>query len=177
LNQFTYQLAGKGDVIISDVVKVPNKKNFQFDFSPTLAMIPKANVIVYYITEDGEIISDNLKIEFANELKNFVDIQVSKQQVKPGEDLDISVSSNPNSFVGLLGVDQSVLLLKKGNDIEKSTVFDELERYNKVDKHNNEWNRNFDQSNFRDFDSSEAVIITNAKKQHGEKGDIFLARF
>lgn len=94
-----------------------------------------------------------------------VDIKLSTDQAKPGEQLEISVSSKPNSFVGLLGVDQSVLLLKKGNDIEPSTVFEELDKYNEVTKYNYEWYRDYDWRSYSDFQSSEAVIITNAKKE------------
>jgi CD109 antigen len=147
---------------------IPNKKSFQFEFMPTLEMVPKASVIVFYITDDGEIISDSLKIEFGNELRNFVDVDLSKDQTKPGEELEICVSSKPNSYVGLLGVDQSVLLLKKGNDIDKSTVFEELGKYNEVIKHNYEWSRDYDYTFYNDFKSSEAVIITNADKQYGK---------
>lgn len=81
----------------------------------------------------------------------------------------MSVSSRPNSFVGLLGVDQSVLLLKKGNDIEKSIVFDELGKYNFVDKYNHDWSQSYDPRFYTAFQSSEAVIITNANKQYGQK--------
>lgn len=35
-------------------------------------MVPKAMVIVYYIRDDGEIVSDQLKIELGDELQNFV---------------------------------------------------------------------------------------------------------
>lgn len=35
-------------------------------------MVPNARVIIYYIRPDGEIISDTLKIEFGDELQNFV---------------------------------------------------------------------------------------------------------
>lgn len=72
LSQLNYQVVGKGDVVKSERVQVPNAKDFQFEFKPSLAMIPKTNVIVYYITADGEIISDRVEIEFGNELKNFV---------------------------------------------------------------------------------------------------------
>lgn len=72
LSQLTYQVVGKGDVIVSEVVKVPNTKKFQFEFTPTLAMVPKSNVIVFYIRENGEIVSDSTKIEFENELPNSV---------------------------------------------------------------------------------------------------------
>jgi hypothetical protein len=60
------------------------------------------------------------------------------------------------------------LLLKKGNDIEKSTVFDELEDYNKVNKYNYEWFGGYEYETYSDFQSSEAVVITNAKKEHGK---------
>lgn len=32
-------------------------------------------------------------------------------------DVELTVETKPNSYVGILGVDQSVLLLKSGNDI------------------------------------------------------------
>jgi hypothetical protein len=43
-----------------------------------------------------------------------VKLELSTLQAGPGQNLDITINTNPNSFVGLLGVDQSVLLLKKG---------------------------------------------------------------
>lgn len=91
-------------------------------------------------------------------------MELSTNQTKPGEDLKITVNTKPNSYVGLLGVDQSVLLLKKGNDLEKSTVFEELGKYNEKTK----WERRWYSNNYRtfsDFDSSGAVIITNAKDE------------
>lgn len=45
--------------------------------------------------------------------------------------MDITIISKPNSYVGLLGVDQSVLLLRKGNDLDKSQIFNELAEYSR----------------------------------------------
>lgn len=39
-------------------------------------MVPKASLIVYYIRPDGEIVSDQLKIEFGDELQNFVSVLI-----------------------------------------------------------------------------------------------------
>lgn len=72
LSELTYQVVAKGDVLLSDTVSVPSEKHFQLEFQPTLPMLPKSNVVVFYITSDGEIISDSLKLEFGNELMNFV---------------------------------------------------------------------------------------------------------
>jgi len=41
-------------------------------FKPTLFMLPKASVVIYYIAENAEIISDNIKVEFENQLLNHV---------------------------------------------------------------------------------------------------------
>lgn len=48
-----------------------------------------------------------------------MDIQVTPDSVEPGKAVDIVVKAKPNSYVGVLGVDQSVLLLKTGNDISR----------------------------------------------------------
>ena len=82
--------------------------------------------------------------------------------------MDLSVSTNPGSFVGLLGVDQSVLILKKGNDIEQSTVFGELEKYSNIDKHNSVRSGRQEWGYFDDFAESDTVIITNARDENGE---------
>jgi CD109 antigen len=60
-------------------------------------------------------------------------LELSKDQCKPSDEIELSVQSKPNSFVGLLGIDQSVLILKKGNDIEKEDVFAEEEDSNDGD--------------------------------------------
>lgn len=83
----------------------------------------------------------------------------------PSEFIDISITSNANSFVACLGVDQSVLVLKKGNDIEESSVVEELKLYNKAEKLESSvpWLQGRS-----DFKSSDIVIITNAKKEYGK---------
>lgn len=94
-----------------------------------------------------------------------VDIKLA-EQTKPGEILNITVKSQPKSFVGLLGVDQSVLLLKRGNDIEKSAVIDELNSFSNIDRYNFESKDNEYYSSYTDFWTSNAIIITNAKPEY-----------
>lgn len=60
-----------------------------------------------------------------------VKIELATQKALPGQDIDITITSKPNSFIGLLGIDQSVLLLKKGNDLDKAEVLDELDQYSR----------------------------------------------
>lgn len=58
-------------------------------------------------------------------------MDLSTSQTSPGQDVDITIISKPNSYIGLLGVDQNALL-RHGNDLEKSQVFNELEEYTKM---------------------------------------------
>lgn len=61
-------------------------------------------------------------------------------------------------------MDQSVLLLKKGNDLEKSAVFEELEKFNEKSRWNRRWYSTH-QNTYSDFDESGAIVITNAKEE------------
>lgn len=76
LTHLTFQVVAKGEVVVSKVVDVSHKKQHQIEFAPTLSMVPSAHVVIYYITADGEIISDSLKVEFGNELRNFVSFRM-----------------------------------------------------------------------------------------------------
>ena len=156
LKYFTYLVIGSGSVLESKTLSVSNLKKTEFSFTATDEMASSSHVIVYYITSDGEIISDKIKIELESDLKNPIDIQLSENQVKPSADINIRIKTKEDSFVGLLGVDQSVLLLKKGNDIEKSKVMEEMKEFNKA---TDSYDSN---GNYRDFKDSDAYIITNA---------------
>ncbi|EAT39604.1 AAEL008607-PA [Aedes aegypti] len=128
MKYFNYQVLGRGDVLIGGTIAVPDRMSHTFRFPASFAMVPRARLLVYFIHSDGQMISDFAEIEFASELQNFV-MQLSKTESKPGQDVDITISTNPDSYVGLLGVDQSVLLLKSGNDLTTGKVFDDLKTY------------------------------------------------
>ena len=51
-----------------------------------------------------------------------VSINFDKTKAQPGENVNVQVTADPNSLVNLLAVDQSVLLLKSGNDITPEEV-------------------------------------------------------
>ena len=59
--------------------------------------------------------------------RNNVSLTVDRQMAEPGDPIRFSVRAAPDSFVGLLAVDQSVLLLKGGNDLAKEMVEQDLE--------------------------------------------------
>lgn len=52
----------------------------------------------------------------------------SATDVKVGDSVDITITAAPNAPVYFLGVDQSVLLLKSGNDVDQKKVLNILQK-------------------------------------------------
>ena len=52
--------------------------------------------------------------------------------LEPGEPLKLRIKTAPDSFIGLMVIDQSVMLLKSGNDITKDMVFPLLMSYHRL---------------------------------------------
>ena len=104
-----------------------NKLTFRILAPPNAA--PKATLLVYIVNEN-EIVADSLHFDIQGSLDNFINIALSSTETEPGRELDILVTTKPNSLVGLKGIDQSVLLLKADKDIDAKTI----------EKEQNSWN-------------------------------------
>ncbi|XP_068084683.1 CD109 antigen isoform X2 [Anabrus simplex] len=129
LKYFNYQVLGRGDVVLASTVTVPDRTTHTFRFLATYAMAPTAHIVVSYVKEDGEVVADALDIQLDGMLQNFVEINVNPSETSPGSTVDLLIEAKPNSYIGLLGIDQSVLLLKSGNDITHDDVISELRSY------------------------------------------------
>ncbi|XP_014601165.1 PREDICTED: CD109 antigen-like isoform X2 [Polistes canadensis] len=135
LKYLSYEVLGRGDILDAGSVYVQDKHSIKFKFLATYVMAPTAHVIVYYIRDDGEVIADALDVELEGALQNYVDIKISpEEEVEPGKDVSLMISSKPNSYVGLLGVDQRSFLLKSGNDISYEKVEKELKSYDTIEE-------------------------------------------
>lgn len=51
-----------------------------------------------------------------------VNIEAKPSTTEPGKPVELTIQAKPNSYVGVLGIDQSVLLLKTGNDITQVSI-------------------------------------------------------
>jgi CD109 antigen len=72
LTSLAYNVMGRGVLTLADTFDVSNDHNTTFKFKGTFDMIPKADILVYYVRPDGELISDKIEIKFSNQLRNFV---------------------------------------------------------------------------------------------------------
>lgn len=169
LTTFTYQVVARGKVITAGSVAVPNRKYHVFKFPATFEMSPKLHVIVYRF-DGNELVSAKSDISLKDDLKNYLKVKVSAQQAKPGQNVSIDILTNPRSYVGLLGVDQSVLLLKKNDGLTTSEALDELDSYQyQYHSENNMLQPtprlSYRDAYWRDFHGSNVVLFTNAKQE------------
>ncbi|XP_077503862.1 CD109 antigen-like isoform X3 [Amblyomma americanum] len=129
LDHLVYEVVGRGDIVFAQTLPVSGVRSYRFSFSATFRMAPKARVLVYYVRKDGEVVADAVNYDVGGILRTPVHVQTSIAETKPGGQVNVLVSTKPNAYIGVLGVDQSVLLLKKGNDLSQEQVIEELESF------------------------------------------------
>ncbi|XP_023305796.2 CD109 antigen-like isoform X4 [Lucilia cuprina] len=125
---YVYAVVARGNIIKQEYVKVPeNSKSHEIKFKPTFEMVPESHLYVYFVLE-GDLKFQEMTLNFPKEFQNKIEITAPKQ-VKPGEEVKLNIKTDPESFVGLLGIDQSVLLLKSGNDLDSEKIINDLNSY------------------------------------------------
>ncbi|KAK7489855.1 hypothetical protein BaRGS_00018877, partial [Batillaria attramentaria] len=128
VQKLTYQVYAKGMIVSESEVmaSVPTgSSTFTFSFTLDANMAPNCRVLVFYFRPgDGEVVADSMSFKV-----DAVSVEYSKADVKPGEEVDLTVRAQPSSVVFVLGIDKSVKLLKSGNDITDEMVQEELIGY------------------------------------------------
>ncbi|XP_010639505.1 CD109 antigen [Fukomys damarensis] len=126
IKEFSYMVVSRGQL-----VAVGKQTSTTFSLTPENSWAPKACIIVYYVENDGEIINDVLKVPVQLAFKNEIKLFWSKPNAEPSEQVSLRVSvTQPDSFVGIVAVDESVNLMNTSNDITMENVVHELELYN-----------------------------------------------
>lgn len=72
MTELTTQVSSSSEIIETKVFAVENAKSFTIKIKPEVKLVSKVNIVVFYITEGGEIISDSLPINYEKDLENKV---------------------------------------------------------------------------------------------------------
>ncbi|KAK7480804.1 hypothetical protein BaRGS_00027970, partial [Batillaria attramentaria] len=129
MGKLWYQVLSRGLVCESKVVDTQGQHVMTFDIPLTPMMAPTAHVMAYYVRSDGEIVPDAIAFNVEGVFNNEVTIEMSTNKSEPHTDLDVYLTADPNSVVHLLAVDQSVLLVKSGNDVTPGEVATAVGKY------------------------------------------------
>lgn len=132
---YTYLIIGRGKILDMKTIRTTFEDSDEFEyvhcfsFLPNFDYAPKVQIIIYCVRNES-IVSTKLSLELYDDFKNFIDLEVAPDIVKPAETIDIEVRSSPSSsYIGLLGIDQSVLLMRGGNDLARDEIWNELEMF------------------------------------------------
>ncbi len=117
-----YEVVARGKVVFSQVSDTPD-----VSFTITPVMAPGARLLVYQVLPDNEVAADYIPFNVAPAYPHQVDAHFERQQVRPGDAVDINVETQGAARVGLVAVDRSVFILAE-NRLNLRQVFNELER-------------------------------------------------
>ncbi|KAL5012796.1 hypothetical protein ScPMuIL_011347 [Solemya velum] len=122
LSLVTYQVVSRGSVKVFKQLDMLDSDTLTISVEITAPMAPTSQMIIYYMTASQHIVSEVLEFDVGGLLQNQVSLTFNTTKAEPGDGINLAITADPQSFVNLLAVDQSVLLLKSGNDITESQV-------------------------------------------------------
>ncbi|MEJ1279962.1 hypothetical protein NN561_010899 [Cricetulus griseus] len=99
------------------------KGTFSFPLQVEPGMAPVAQLLIYAILPDGEVVADTQKLEIENCFANKVNLSFSPAQSLPASDAHLKVTGTPLSLCALRAVDQSVLLLKPEAELSPQSIY------------------------------------------------------
>ncbi len=119
---FYYEVVSRGKVVFTDFTK---SREIAFDATPLMA--PSSKLLVYQILPNSEVAADYLPFEVKAEYPHDINVEFSQEEARPGEEIDIDITTEGEARVGLAAVDKSVFILAE-NRLNLQQVFDEMER-------------------------------------------------
>lgn len=119
---FYYEVLSRGRVVFTNFTK-----SDEISFATTPLMAPASRLLVYQILPNSEVAADYIPFDVEGDYPHSVEAAFSREQVEPGEALDILVRAEGPAKVALVAVDRSVFILAE-NRLNLQQVFDELER-------------------------------------------------
>ncbi|XP_038157657.1 C3 and PZP-like alpha-2-macroglobulin domain-containing protein 8 [Cyprinodon tularosa] len=96
----------------------------RFPVSHTMA--PLSRLLVYYVRENGEGVTDSLQISVLPEFENKLSVSFSSNESIPGDPVSLHVRGERGSCVCLATVDKSLYLLKPNFQLSPNKVFKEM---------------------------------------------------
>ena len=120
---FHYEVISRGRVVLSDV-----SASSEFGFTVSSVMAGMSRLVVYQVMSSGEVAVDYLPFEVAASYPLELGAAFDSDEVRPGDEVEITLTTQGKAKVGLAAVDRSVYLLGD-NRLNLQQVFADLERF------------------------------------------------
>ncbi len=136
LNQYVnfvyYHIVSSSRILFTNILKM-NGKQKTFDIGLTRDMAPSAHIVVYFIRDDGELVSDSYNFHVnISSVQNKVNMTINRRKDFTGDTVEILSYASPQSFIGFGASEESVFrLYNGGNIITNIHIYDELYSFDK----------------------------------------------
>ncbi|XP_072547604.1 complement C4 isoform X2 [Salminus brasiliensis] len=121
-----YMVLSKGKVLQVGNVHRTDLTSTSLAFSAD--MVPSFRLLAYYYTRHGSIVADSVWVDVKDVCKGKMEIS-SFRDLKPAQQFDVLVSTDPDSKVALSAVDSAVYVLNKKNKLTPQKMFDYMNSY------------------------------------------------
>ncbi|XP_022524517.2 complement C4-B isoform X1 [Astyanax mexicanus] len=125
-----YMVLSKGRVLMVGKVQRSDLTSTSLDFSED--MVPSFRLLAYYYTEGGSmgLVADSVWVDVKDVCKGKVEIEIVPfKDLKPAEEFEVLVRTDPDSSVALSAVDSAVYILNKRNKLSPQKMFDYMNSY------------------------------------------------
>ncbi|XP_011185797.3 CD109 antigen isoform X2 [Zeugodacus cucurbitae] len=126
-NSFVCVILGRGNIVYSNNIDVPNRawrQTHTFSITPTYEMMPEAHMFVYFF-KNGNMVYYETTFSVKSEFQNTIFLD-TPETIKPGIILSLNVFTEPNSYVGLLGMEENAFNLQSENNLNAKQIFRDL---------------------------------------------------
>uniref|UniRef100_A0AAY4CZ03 Alpha-2-macroglobulin-like protein 1 n=1 Tax=Denticeps clupeoides TaxID=299321 RepID=A0AAY4CZ03_9TELE len=108
---------------------IVNKGELSFSLQQVPDLSPLVQVVVYTVLPGGETVADSMDFPIELCFKNKVSLSFPVSTELPGEKTSLSLAAHPGSLCSVRAVDQSVLLMKPGQELTAKSVLLVLEMF------------------------------------------------
>ncbi|XP_078082513.1 complement C5 [Mustelus asterias] len=135
IKHFHYQVVSKGKIILFDTKDRPHGNQiFSLNIPIMTEMIPSARLIAYYVVtgeNNAELVVDSLWFEVEEKCVNNQQVVLSTDSTvyKPGSQMALSITAEPNSLVALSSIDTAVYAIRKGSKMSIEKVLLDAEKH------------------------------------------------
>ncbi|KAJ8320318.1 hypothetical protein KUTeg_001905 [Tegillarca granosa] len=160
-----FVLLSRGQIVGSDIARVSDNSSYRRALDASYA--PKTKIVAFFVNRRGrnfDVVADVTSVMVDKTCKGRqLNISTDAYEYKPGDPqgMDLEVTGEPNSLVGLLAVDKAVYLLKDKHRLQTKTIM------KKFGEHDTGCDNGNIRSNKDIFKSAGLAVITNANIETG----------
>ncbi|CAJ1066013.1 alpha-2-macroglobulin-like protein 1 [Xyrichtys novacula] len=116
----------QGEVTVKVNKKKGKKGEFSIKIRDVVDLGPYAQVVIYAVLRNGEIVADSMNFPVQLCFKNKVSLKFSSTQELPAEKTKLHLKAAPGSLCSVKAIDLSILLLEKEQDLTVDYMYGRL---------------------------------------------------